>query len=92
MKAHGGDFEQFFENRREQVLPGVLLHVIETAGPVDLRGNFDGCNRSIEDVRYAVFFIGHLDDVRAAQGAEIEGLAARGRIEGGAVQINATKW
>ena len=38
---------------------------------------------------HALFLIDHLDDVRAAECARIERLAAGGGIEGGAVQINA---
>ena len=35
MKAHGPDVEQTVERRRQHVLAGVLLHVIESACPVD---------------------------------------------------------
>src|SRR4029077_1973909 len=42
VKAAGFDAELFDENSREQVLAAMLLHVIETARPVDATINF-GC-------------------------------------------------
>ncbi|MEQ1932526.1 MAG: hypothetical protein ABL962_01415 [Fimbriimonadaceae bacterium] len=39
VKTNRGNLEQLFEHGGEQMLPGVLLHVIEAALPIDLSGN-----------------------------------------------------
>ena len=44
MERNGGPPESLLEHRREQVLPGVLLHVIEAAGPVDTALNIAESN------------------------------------------------
>src|SRR5579872_2238061 len=87
MKAHGGDLEQLLQDRRQQMLPAMLLHVVEASGPVDLGVDFAGGDRRVEHVDHAVSLIDYLDDFRRADLSGIEGLPARGGIEGGAVQI-----
>ncbi len=45
VEADGAQAEALLEDRREQVLAGVLLHVVEAAGPIDGaidRAGFDG--------------------------------------------------
>jgi hypothetical protein len=52
VEALGADTEQPIESRRQHVLTGVLLHVIESARPVDFAGEdlagFSDCPRRRE--------------------------------------------
>ena len=92
VEADGAQCEQFLENGGEQVLAGVLLHVVEAAGPID--GAFD---RSFAErgraARRAGARCARLRRRRrrtrsAADRAGVEGLAAGGGIKGGAVEID----
>jgi len=78
------------QNRRGQhVLSGVLLHVIEAAGPIDLAVDvLAWCQtRLLDDVSDpAVFLIEHIDDPQAAQCPGVERLTAGGGIEGRPVE------
>src|SRR5512147_2104692 len=71
------------------MLSAMLLHVVETALPVDLGADFAGRNRRVQDVGHALFLIDYLDDVRSAERTHIEGLAAGRGIERRSVQIYA---
>ena len=72
------------------MLTGVLLHVIEPAGPVD-----DAVHRVVRERRVqhvqdvAVLLVDDVDDAGAAQRAGVERLPAGGRIEGGAIEDHA---
>ncbi len=71
------------------MLRGVLLHVIEAAGPVDLTGYavvLEGLGEYVLDGGFAVDDVDYRD---ALERAEIVGLAAGGGIEGSAVQNDA---
>ena len=72
------------------MLAGVLLHVIEAAGPVDLSLDLGGRKRRFEDVRDAVVFIHDVADRDASERAHIERLSAGGWVKHGTVQICAT--
>ena len=78
MEAFGADAEQPIERRRQHVLAGVLLHVIEAPRPVDLAADdLAGLQGSGDDVRdRAVLAIDHVGHRRAAERAGIERLAA----------------
>ena len=70
---------ELLEYGGEQVLAGVLLHVVEAARPVD--GAFDlrdAAERRIEHVRDAILFVDHFDHADAGERAEVEGLASGG--------------
>jgi hypothetical protein len=72
------------------VLAGVLLHVIEAAGPIDNTEDlFGGTERRFKNVSDAILFIHHFDDADSGERAEIEGLASGSWIESGAVEIDA---
>src|SRR4051812_12656422 len=90
MDAYRLRAKQILEHGRKQMLSGVLLHVIEAARPVDLRGhltsNFDR-RRGGEYVRDAVILIDDVDDVLPGQGAEVVKLSARCGIESGSVEV-----
>lgn len=75
------------EDAGEDVLSGVLLHMVEAAGPVDgaihVFANFHRVFDSVED--HAVFLV-DVGDGKAVHRAVVGGLAAAFGIEGGAVQ------
>ena len=75
------------ERGRQDVLAGVLLHVIEPACSVDgalhVRA---GRDYAIENVQDLVALIHNVDDASLAERACVERLTARGRIEGGTIQ------
>ena len=88
VEADGVEVEQLLEDRGQQVLAGVLLHVIEAAGPID--GALDrlarqGRGKAVGD---AIVLVHHIDHRDAADGAGIEGLPAGGGVEGGAVEVD----
>jgi hypothetical protein len=80
MKRNGDQTEALLKNSREQMLAGVLLHVIETTRPIDATLGASRGNRTIHYVQDAVIGIVHVDDVGITKFAEIMGLAAGGRI------------
>ena len=88
VKADGFQAEELLEDGGEQVLAGVLLHVVEAAGPVE--GAVDGpvWSGSGEAVRDAVVLVDDFDNGDAGDGAGIEGLAAGGGVERGAVEVD----
>ena len=65
VEAHGPVVEEPIERRRQHVLPGVLLHVIEAARPVDLAGDASRLRASGADSTWidVVSVIDGLDDV-----------------------------
>ena len=68
------------------MLPGVLLHVIVAARPVDAALDlFCGADRRFQEMRDAVFFVDHFSHSNAAQHAQVERLPAGSWIEGSAV-------
>ena len=89
VKALGPRAGEPVERRREHVLAGVLLHVLEAARPVDrARGtrSLAAASRFDHVQDRAVVPIDDVDDARAAERAGVERLAAGCRIERGAVE------
>jgi len=89
VEADGFERVELFEDGREEVLAGVLLHVIEAARPID-RGIDLGDGRSgrRETVGDAVVFIDHVDHWDAGEGAGIERLAPGAGVKSGAVEVD----
>jgi hypothetical protein len=58
------------------MLPAMLLHVIEAPRPIDFTRDFARCDRRVQNVSHALFFVDHLDNTRATQRPGIERLAA----------------
>ena len=75
----------------DHVVPGVLLHVVEPAGPVDLPAHRNAhSQRRVGHVPYvAVLPHQHIQHMNAVQRARVVGLPAGGGIEGAAVQAQA---
>src|SRR5579859_6014847 len=70
------------------MLAGVLLHVIETALPIDPALHFFGIDGSGQHMRDALAFVDHILYGYAGDGTCVERLPTRGRIERGAIQID----
>ena len=91
VKAHGAQTVQFLEDGGEQVLAGVLLHVIEAAVPIDqcprLAGRIGGQRRGQAMRDASIVFVRDFDNRDAAECAEVERLPAGSGIEGRAVQV-----
>ena len=86
--AHGRGAEPLGDHGREQVLAGVLLHVVEAARPVDDAGDPVARQRCLEDMGDAIALVHHVQDGDAAEPAGVERLAAGGGVEGGAVEVD----
>ena len=85
--ADRGVAEQLVEHGGEKVLAGVLLHVVEPAGPVDAAGRPAGERLGRAGGRCARL-VHHVEDGDPAEPAGVVRLAAGGGIEGGAVEID----
>ena len=72
------------------MLSGVLLHMIETAGPVDEASHRTGLTQScIEYMNDAILFIHHVNYGSSLQRSPVERLAAGGRIKRRSIQNHA---
>jgi hypothetical protein len=76
MHPQGAPPEQLCNHGREEMLPGMLLHMVESAGPVDLADYPGLLQRRCEQVSYPVSLIHHVDDGDPAQLPSIEWLTA----------------
>ena len=77
------------EGGGEDVLAGVLLHVLEPAGPVDRTVHGAGLELTLHDVQDGVIAtLDHVDDPGGAKTTGVERLAARGWIKRSAVEYN----
>jgi hypothetical protein len=88
-EAAGLRAEQLDESLRENVLPGVLLHVVEAARPIDAAAHLGPFGRGVAlyDVEHALrLSVDALDDAGAAERAGVRRLPAAGRVEGRAVE------
>jgi hypothetical protein len=58
------------------MLARVLLHVIESASPIDPALDFMRRKRRAQNVHHAVFFVGDFDNRDATQGPRVKGLTS----------------
>ena len=77
---------ELVEGGGEQVLPVVLLHVIEAARPVDRGGDRPRRDRLLEQVQDGAVALLCVEHLHRAQHAAIAGLPAAFRVERAAVQ------
>jgi hypothetical protein len=83
-------FEEVVERRRQHVLPGVLLHVIETPPAVDRAAyGLAHFQPRVRDVIDFAVLVEDIDDPRCAEHTRVERLAAGCRIEGGPIEPHA---
>ena len=88
MEADRGVLEESIQCRRQQMLAGMLLHVVESAGPVHLTGYGSAAReRRCQDMNDRIL-IDNVDHFCTTELAVVEGLTARCRIEGRAVERN----
>jgi hypothetical protein len=89
VKAHGAVLEQPIERRRKHMLASVLLHVIESAHPVDIAAHRRTVDeRRTQHVDDVVVLVDGLDDFDIAEATGVERLAAGRRIERGAIEMH----
>ena len=88
VEAHRMQRIQLLEHGREQVLAGVLLHVVEAARPIDRARNFVRRHRCGQAVRDAFVLIRDFATATPPSVPRSIGLTAGGRIEGGAVEVD----
>src|SRR5579864_1075533 len=86
MKGDGGPPKAFLKHGGKQVLAGVLLHVVETASPIDAAVNRAGLKLAVDYMDDFVLFVANVEHVGVAEFAEVMGLAAGSRIEPGGVE------
>src|SRR5580704_6283944 len=74
---------------REQVLSGVLLHVVKAARPVDAAEDVRAARAAVDDMNDFVARVAHVEYIRVPDFSLVVWLASRGWIESGAVQNQA---
>ena len=76
------------EDRGQQMLAGVLLHVIEAPGPVNMAAHarVDLELAVHKMANRAVLLVEHVDDLRLSKGPDVERLAAGRRVERRAIE------
>src|SRR5687767_10559691 len=88
MKAYGPRASLALERGGQQMLTRVLLHMVEAPRPVHVPPNARvGLELTIDKVSdRAVFLIEHVEDIGLTERPGVERLAARRRIERGAIE------
>jgi hypothetical protein len=90
-KAARWRFEESYECLREDVLAGVLLHVIEAPGPIDSSLDPGTYIRraSLDDMQYAVVLVVYaLKDSFTVERSRVARLTATGWIKRGAIECH----
>src|SRR5260370_17674286 len=86
MERNRGQAEAFLEHGRQQMLAGMLLHVVEAPRPVDATVHFRICWTVIDDMNDFVAFIANVEDVGVADLSQIVWLASGRGVERRAVK------
>jgi len=84
--THGLPAEPGRGDGRQQVLGGVLLHVVMTTYRVDFAMGRAERKRRLEDVHDAITFVDHVDHTNAVERSGIVRLTARRGIERAAIE------
>jgi len=88
VEADGMQSEVLREHRREQVLPGVLLHMIEAPVPIENAIDRPIRHRSRHPMRDTFALVDHLNNRDAPDRPGIERLPAGGGIKGRAIEVS----
>ena len=88
VNPHGEVSEQLRQHRREQVLAGMLLHMVEAAGPVYLAPGALARKGLGQEVRYPFPLVHDVGDLDTPKPAGVEWLAPGGGIECGSVEVD----
>ncbi len=86
MKRERRPAKALLKHCREQMLACVLLHVVETARPVDAAEGVRASRAPVNDVHDFVAIVAHVKHVCVANFAQIVRLAPGGGIKSGAIQ------
>ena len=89
MEGHGLVIAAPHKRRGKNVLPGVLLHLVEAVRPVDRARDARAFRVAIEHVGDGFAFIDDIEDWNAGDRSMVRGLSARVRIKRRAVEIDA---
>ena len=77
------------QHSADDVLTGVLLHVVKAPGPVDFPvDDLTHGQCPVTGVENHAVLLLHIQNHRAAQGAVVGGLTAALGVEGGLIQLN----
>src|SRR5215469_10512870 len=76
----------FLKHRRQQVLAGVLLHVVEAARPIDKTFYFNAFEPAVNNVNDFLLAVAYLQNLRITNLSEVVRLTARSRIKGRLIQ------
>src|SRR5215472_4925083 len=76
----------FLKHRRQQVLAGVLLHVVEAARPIDKTFYCNALEPAVNNVNDFLLAVAYLQNLRIAKLPEVVRLTARSRIKGRLIQ------
>ena len=86
MEGNRGQAEALLKHGRQQMLPGVLLHVIEAPRPMDAAVYVRTRWLAIDYVQNLVAFIAHVENICIADFTQIVRLSTRRRVERRAIQ------
>ena len=89
MKAHVITLKRITQNARDNMFPGMLLHMVKTARPVDPSGNtFTGIQRMVTGMDNHAVMLMHIRYRRNAQYPLIGRLSAAFGIKCGSIQYH----
>ncbi len=89
MKRDGRQTEAFKKDGGKEVLAAVLLHVIETAGPIEAGRNGTLAELGVNDMQNLIAIVANVKNAGLAELAEVIRLAAGRRIKGGLIEQDA---
>jgi peptide-methionine (R)-S-oxide reductase len=90
VNAQRGSPQQLRNDGRQEVLTGMLLHVVEAPGPIDSAAHPLIKQRPAQQVSDTVPLVDDIDDSEAAQFARVEWLTSRSGVEGRLVQVDSS--
>src|ERR1700731_1094413 len=89
MKRNCRESKSGMKHRGQDVLPGVLLHMIETALPINRSLHQTNCDRLVDNVDHFIFFVENVPHTRVSKPSRIMRLTAGGGIKCSAIQLYA---
>src|ERR1700704_246506 len=78
--------ESLLKHGGEQMLPSVLLHVVEAARPVDAAVDIRTFRATVDNVNDFVAFVADVEDICISDLAQVVRLAAGGRVKSRTIQ------
>ena len=87
MKGNRWQSVTLLKHRGKKMLPSVLLHMIETALPIDRSLHFSEAQFTVHEVQYQIVLIAHVQYLGLTDATEIVGLPSRSWVERRLVQL-----